>query len=165
MVRRWRSQRGMSLLEMMIALLIFGVIIWIVVLFENEMLRFQRTMPLNYLGHPEVVTVVARLRKDIVDAYRYPDTYAGYQQTPQTLILETLLTTGSQTVVWDFTEGGKAKRFSYNVGSRTDWVANGVPNFYVSSFLMPNGEIATRITALDVNKNLAIDQIYEPRPH
>jgi hypothetical protein len=108
---------------------------------------------------------VARLRKDVVDAYRYPDTYAGYQQTSQTLILETLLTTGSQTVVWDFRDSGIAKRSSFNVGSRTDWVAHGVPDFSVSSFMMPNGEVATRITAVDYNKNLAIDQIYQPRPH
>jgi prepilin-type N-terminal cleavage/methylation domain-containing protein len=163
MVRRY--QKGMSLLEMLIALVIFGVIIWIVVLFENEMMRFQRTMPINYMGHPEVVTVVARLRKDIVDAYRYPDKYAGYEQTPKTLILETLLTTGSQTVVWDFRDSGVAKRSSYNVGSRTDWVAKGVPDFSVDSFMMPNGEVATRITAYDSNKALAIDQVYQPRPH
>jgi hypothetical protein len=68
-------------------------------------------------------------------------------------------------VVWDFTEAGVAKRYAYNVGSRTEWRATGVPQFSVGSFTMPNGEIATRITAYDTNKALAIDQIYQPRSH
>lgn len=168
MVRR--SERGFTLFELTITVAIFFVVIAIVMTLQSEMLRFQKTMPLNYMGHPEVVTVLARIRKDVVDAYAYPSQFPSppgtkiYEQTDKTLILSTLLSTGfSETVIWDFRDAGVAKRVSYNVGTKTEWIARGVPGFTVDSFKLPHGEIATRILANDENGVLAIDQIYEPR--
>lgn len=160
-------QRGYTLLEIVVTLAVFGVFLFIVVLLTAEMRANEKKYPINYMAHPEVSSVMARLRKDIFDTKYYPATFQNYQQTPQTLILYTLQQSGfGETVVYDFRTAGEAHRKSFNAAQLTgDWTARGVPQFSIGNFTLNTGQDAVRISATDAQNRLAIDEIFVPRPH
>jgi hypothetical protein len=127
----------------------------------------EKRYPINYMTHPEVGSVMARLRKDIFDTKYYPATFQSYSQTPKTLILYTIQQTGfGETVIYDFRNDGEVRRLSFNASQQVgDWVAHGVPQFSIGSFALGNGQTAVRISATDEQNRLAIDEIFAPRPH
>jgi type II secretory pathway component PulJ len=162
-----RRRGGFTAMELVVTNFVFGLLLFMIVTLEDEMMRHERKTPINYLTHPEVMAVVARLRRDVVDSYRYPPTYEAYRQNPKTLILESMLSSGfSETVVWDFNVPGQARRLSYTVGNvSSDWLARGTPQFEIDNYAMPNGQVAVRLDAWDERGALAIDQIMQPRAH
>ena len=150
-----KRARGYSLMEIVVTLAVFGTFLWIVVILTSEMRANEKRYPINYMAHPEVGSLMARMRKDVFDTKYYPATFQSYQQTPQTLILYTLRQTGfGETVIWDF-----------RTQLTADWVARGVPDFQIASFTLNTGQDAVRITAIDEQNRLAIDEIFVPRPH
>lgn len=163
MVRR----RGFTLMEVVVTMAIFGVFLIIIVSLTLEMRKNEARYPINFMLHPEVGGVIARLRKDVVDTIYYPAEFAGYSQSKKTLLLYTLKTTGfAATVIYDFSTDGEVHRKEYNATSLVgDWVARGVPSFEVGDFTLDTGQDATRIRAYDSNKKLAIDEIFLPRAH
>lgn len=160
-------ERGYTLMEVVVTLAVFGIFLWIVVVLTTEMRANEKRYPINFMAHPEVSSVMARLRKDIFDTKYYPATFQDYQQTPRTLILYSLQETGfGETVVWDFRARGEVHRKAFNASQQTsDWAAHGVPNFQIGSFTLGSGRDAVRITANDEQNRLAIDEIFVPRPH
>jgi prepilin-type N-terminal cleavage/methylation domain-containing protein len=162
-----KRERGYSLLEMVIALAVFGIFLMIIVALTAEMRANEKRYPINFMAHPEVSAVIARMRKDIYDTKYYPSEWQGTEQTPKTLILYTLTQGGAgETVVWDFRTRGEVHRKSYNATDlRADWVARGLPEFSIGSFSLDTGQDAVRIRALDEQNRLAIDEIFVPRPH
>jgi hypothetical protein len=154
-------------MELVVTIFVFGLLLFMIVTLEAEMMRHDRNTPINYMTHPEVTAVMARLRRDVVDSYRYPPTFETYKQGRKTLIVETMLSSGfSETVVWDFAVKGETRRRSFNVGNLSaEWLARGTPQFEIDSYEMPNGEIAVRLDAWDDKGKLAIDQIFQPRAH
>ena len=152
-------------MEMVVALAIFTILLMVVVSLENQMLRFDRSMRIRFMVHPEDMAVIARVRKDVLDAQGYPESAADYTQSPSTLILSVLNENNVlEQVVYDFNEEGMARRVGYlqNVKT-TEWIARGVPKYRVSSFSMPNDEIAVRLRGLDQKGALLVDQILLPR--
>ena len=162
-----KRARGYSLMEIVVTLAVFGTFLWIVVILTSEMRANEKRYPINYMAHPEVGSLMARMRKDVFDTKYYPATFQSYQQTPQTLILYTLRQTGfGETVIWDFRTAGEVHRKAFNATQLTaDWVARGVPDFQIGSFTLNTGQDAVRITAIDEQNRLAIDEIFVPRPH
>jgi prepilin-type N-terminal cleavage/methylation domain-containing protein len=159
--------RGYTMLEIVVTLAVFGIFLWIVVGLTAEMRRSEKKYPVNFMAHPEVGGVMARLRKDILDTKYYPAEFEGYRQTPKTLLLYTLRQTGfGETVVYDFRSRAEAHRKAFNATQLTsDWVARGVPDFEIGAFTLGTGQDAVRITARDEHNRLAIDEIFVPRPH
>jgi len=173
-VRRRRpsqKSRGFTLLETIFTLAIFGVFIIILVTMSAEMRGYDQRYPVNYMRHPQVTAVMSRMRKDVLDAFGahpYPPHHAAYTQTPKTLIVYSIQSTGfAQTVVWDFRTPGVVNRKAYSVGNVvSDWVARGVPaDFTIGIFEIPDRPEAVRIKAVDDRGKLAIDQIFQPRAH
>lgn len=182
-----RRQRGYSLMEVIVAVAAFGMFILILTVLTLEMRTQEKRFPINYMKHPQVIAVLARLRRDVQDAWKSPgdenDAYAvppeavadGYTtQSAKVLILKTVPefeTGGVQTVVWDFRTEGRALRRSYKVGVKTDWVANGVPQFTVEALGEEEAVDGAprpwgiRVRAIDPRGKLAIDQILQPRVH
>jgi len=162
-----KRERGYTMMEIVVTLAVFGIFLWIVVILTSEMHANEKRYPINYMAHPEVSAVMARMRKDIFDTMFYRADWQGYQQSPQTLILYTLRQTGfAETVVWDFRTPGEAHRKGFNATEQTtDWVARGVPNFQIGDFKLDTGQDAVRITAIDDQNRLAIDEIFVPRAH
>lgn len=162
-----KRQRGYTMLEMVVALAVFGIFLMIIVGLTAEMRANEKRYPINYMAHPEVSGVMARMRKDIFDTKYYPSEWQGTEQTPKTLILYTLTQGGAaETVVWDFRTRGEVHRKSFNAQQlAAEWVARGLPDFSIGSFSLDTGQDAVRIRALDEQNRLAIDEIFVPRPH
>jgi prepilin-type N-terminal cleavage/methylation domain-containing protein len=162
-----KRERGYSLLEVVVAIAVFGAFLIIITIVTAEMRGNEKRYPINFMAHPEVSSVMARMRKDIFDTTYYPAEFQTYKQTPQTLILYTLKQTGAgTTVVWDFSTSGEVHRKEFN-GQQlaTEWIAHGLPSFAISSYSLSTGQDAVRVSAIDDQKRLAIDEIFVPRPH
>ena len=162
-----RRDRGYTLLEVVVTLAIFGTFLMIITIVTAEMRANEKRYPVNFMAHPEVSSVMARMRKDVFDTMYYPAEFLTYKQTPTTLILYTLTKEGAaKTVVWDFGTSTEVHRKEFTAQQMTtEWVSRGLPDFVISSYSLPSGQDAVRISALDTKKRLSIDEIFVPRPH
>lgn len=163
---RCRS-RGYTLLEVVVALAVFGIFIFILVEITAEMNANEKRNPVNFMAHPQVAAVLSRMRRDVWDSIDYPASVDKYEQSPKVLILDVLREEGtSEKVVYDFTTPGEVHRLSFAVGAQTsEWVARGLPEFRIGDYQVPSNGDAVRIQATDKKGNLAVDQIFRPRPH
>ena len=160
-----RAEKGYSLIEVVVAVACFAILLLILVGLEREFIRFDRQMRVDFFVHPAPMSVVARLRRDVIDSYGYPDKFLEYEQKKQLLILDMPPAKGKKrTVVYDFTRTGQANRLEFVEEERvSSWTANAVPMFRVDGFEMPDGDMAVRIQAFDTKGRLTVDQIFQPR--
>jgi prepilin-type N-terminal cleavage/methylation domain-containing protein len=173
---RKRTQRGHTLLEVIVSLTIFGTFLAIAFGLTAEMRRWEKRLPVNFMRHPQIIAVIARMRRDVQDVEIsqnqpiYVDEHDGYVNGPKTLVIQVGLKSGSQIVVWDFSEPGVVRRISYNVGVKTEWVARGVPPAFsfgtkIEAVKFEGRPYGVRLMAKDTNGRLAIDQILQPRSY
>lgn len=169
---RRRAQRGYTLMEIVVAMTIFLIFLATIFALTSDMRNYEKRLPVNFMKHPQVMAVLSRLRRDVIDGHGkspYRDEFDGYTASSQVLIVESVQQNGSvQTIVWDFREPGVARRRSYNVGNATDWWARGLPPDFASlkidALKTGSGAAwATRIIATDSEGRIAIDQILQPR--
>ena len=162
-------QSGFTLMEVLISLALFGIFMYILAMLTAQMSGYEKRLPIDFLSHPQAVAVVARIRRDVMDATNpyYPSSYQDYTQTPKTLILYSLQETGfAETIVWDFTTPRQAQRRAFSVGAKTvDWTARGVPQFTVTDYPIDDHPDSVRLQATDSKGKLAIDEILQPRSH
>ncbi len=172
MVRRRTA--GYTLMEVVVAMAVFGIFLMILGVLTVEMRSQEKRLPVNFMRHPQVVVMISKLRRDVLDAHGadpYKDAFQGYTQSPKTLIIESVQDNGGvQTVVWDFRNEGEVIRRAYNVGVPSDWVARGLPEDFSNSLEVdavgiPGRPWGVRIRARDRKGRLAIDQILQPRAH
>jgi prepilin-type N-terminal cleavage/methylation domain-containing protein len=167
------SRRGFTLLEVVVALAVFGVFLMILTTLSLEMRTNEKRYPVNFMEHPQVMTVLARMRRDVLDAFGadpYPTSSPDgkYTQSNKTLIVDTMVSGGLQRVVWDFTRPGEVHRISYNVGVKTEWVARGLPPDFeanIDAVELASHPYGVRITAADSKGRLSVDQYLQPRVH
>jgi prepilin-type N-terminal cleavage/methylation domain-containing protein len=169
---RRRRQRGYSLMEIVVAMSIFLMFLATVFVLTAEMRDYERRLPVNFQKHPQVASVLSRLRRDVLDAHGknpYRDQHDGFVASGKVLIVESVQADGSvQTIVWDFREPGVARRRAYSVGNATDWWARGLPEDFSKLEIdairtSSDAAWATRIIAKDRGGRIAIDQIFQPR--
>ena len=171
-----RNQRGFTLLEVIVSLTIFGTFLAIAFLLTAEMRHWEKRLPVNFMRHPQIISVIARMRRDVLDVQITPNQpiyvneHDGYVNGPKTLIIQTVLKTGSQIVVWDLSEPGVVRRVSYNVGVKSEWVARGVPPEFsvgteIESVKFDGRPYGVRLIAKDTNGRISIDQILQPRSY
>ena len=167
MVTRRRRERGFTLMEVVVAMAIFGIFLMILVQLTADMAFYEKKYTVNFLAHPQAAAVVSRLRRDVADAWPpyYPESVGTYSQTPQTLLVDVIEAGGVKHVVWDFRTKGEVHRISYNVAVPTEWVARGTPNFEITDLPLVNKPDSVRILAKDEGGRLVVDQIFQPRPH
>ena len=165
MVRRRRA-RGYTMMEIVVTMALFGVFLFIIVTKTAEMRRNEKKWPVNFFAHPEVGSVLARMRRDIYDSTLRPATFETYTASPLTLIVYTINNDGTaETVVWDFTTPGEVHRKAFKATLlSSEWMAGGLPLFTVTTTTV-GGEDWVRIQAMDKEHKLAIDEIIVPRPH
>lgn len=170
MVRSHRS--GYTLLEMVVAMAIFGIVTFILLSLTRELAFWERRLKLDFLRHPQIVAVLSRMRRDVADGWSdnpYSATAPGYTNTPKTLVLWTLNPAGGrETVVWDLSTPGVVERRAYTALDTKVWRARGVPPDFsadITSATNPNpyGIVGVRITAIDSRGRIAIDQTFFPR--
>jgi prepilin-type N-terminal cleavage/methylation domain-containing protein len=169
-----RREAGYSLLEVVVAMAVFGSFLFILTILTAEMRAHEKREVINFMRHPQVVAVLSRMRRDVYDAHGskpYRNEYGGFTASAKTLILETMRANGGvEMVVWDFSEEGVVTRHSYNVGLPTTWVARGLPPDFSSELVIdavdiPGRPWGVRVVARDAKGNVAIDQILQPRAH
>ena len=164
MVTRERTtERGFTLLEISVAMAIFGIFLYIIVMLTSEMKRNEKKYPVNFMEHPQVSAVMARMRRDVFDASYYPQEVGGFDQSGQVLIVATIHKDGTiESVVYDFKTPGEVHRRTFlgNV-QQTEWIARGLPVFNWSP-LDDGAHVGVEIKAYD-GPSLAIDQIFFPR--
>lgn len=163
-----RSTAGYSLLEIIVAMAIFGMFLAVLAQLTAEMRFQEKRLPVNMHRHPQVIAVLARMRRDVMDSLRYQKTHDGYVSSQNVLIVDTIVNGYQQTVVWDFRTPGEVRRRSYQVGVAQEWVARGLPRTFSELKIdaiktSPSAPWAARITANDEKGRLAIDTILQPR--
>jgi prepilin-type N-terminal cleavage/methylation domain-containing protein len=167
-----KRQRGYSLLEIVVAMAVFGIFLAVLFQLTAEMRFYEKRLPVNMHKHPQVIAVLARLRRDVLDAHGrtpYKTSYEEYVSSDKVLILESVNASGGvETIVWDFRTAGEVRRIAYNVGNATQWVARGLPLSFSQLEIDAvktddDAAWATRIVAKDERGRIAIDTILQPR--
>ena len=167
-----RKERGYSLLEAIVAMAILGMFLAVFFTLTAEMRFYERRLPINFHKHPQVIAVLARLRRDVLDAHGrspYLEKWKEYESGDQVLILETVVASGGvETVVWDFRTAGEVRRIAHVAGESDQWLARGLPiefaKLEIDAVKTGDGAAwATRIIAIDSEGRLAIDTIFQPR--
>ena len=160
--------RGYTLMEVVITMALFGVFLFIIVTLTAEMRRNEKKWPINFFTHPEVGSVLARIRRDVYDSTSVLETYDTYKASSTMLIVYTISADfqSAETVVWDFSKPGEVHRKAFRATQlSSEWMARSVPDFTYSSGKKVNGRDAVHIQATDKEGKLAIDEIFVPRPH
>jgi hypothetical protein len=152
---------------MLVTVAIFGVFVIIIGTLTYNMYYVQQKWPINYMTHPEVGGVVARVRRDVLDSLHYPGEFEGFVQTNRTLILYVVGQDGyAKTVIYDFRKSNEVRRLEYKSKElESTWIGRAMPAFEIGGHTLDSGEIAVHLTARDTGGKLAIDQIFVPRPH
>ena len=156
-----KSQKGVSLLEMVIAMAIFSAFLLIIGLMTRDYARLDRSVRLRWFTHPDDMAVVARLRRDVLDSHGYPSEFQGKAQGPTTLLLSH---GGGETIVWNF-EPARVERTEWEGASlQTRWVARATRSYQIDSFEMSDGNYAVHLTGRTEEGEIAIDRVLAPRP-
>jgi prepilin-type N-terminal cleavage/methylation domain-containing protein len=167
-----QRQDGYSLLEMVVALAIFGMFCAVLFQLTAEMRFYEKRLPVNYHKHPQVIAVLARMRRDVMDAHGrtpYRNSFGPYTASEKVLIVEIVAPAGGvDTVVWDFRTAREVHRIAFHVGVPDQWIARGLPpdfsNVDIEAIrINENAAWATHIVAKDDRGRIAIDTILQPR--
>ncbi len=173
MVSRPRGA-GYTLIEIVVAMSVLAIFLAIMFLVQADLRAWEKRLPVNFMKHPQIIAVLGRLRRDVLDAHGsnpYREAHDGYTMSEKTLILESVHESGGvRMIVWDFNTPGMARRRSYNVGVAEEWVARGVPREFQDGLVLdavgiPGRPYAVRVQARDERGRIAIDQILQPRAH
>jgi hypothetical protein len=173
-----RRQCGYSLVEVTVMLAVFGAVLAIFFILTAEMRQWEKRLPVNYMRHPQVNAVLARLRKDVLDAHPGAGPYlesapnGQFESGPKILVIATVMEMGTlQTVAWDFSKPGVVERHAYNTGLKTSvWKARGIPLDFskevgISAVEFEDRPFGVRIRAVDEEGQVSIDLILQPRSH
>jgi hypothetical protein len=153
---------------------IFGIFLAIAFGLTAEMRKWEKRLPVNFMRNPQIISVIARMRRDVLDVDiagdkpLYVQNHDGFVNGPKTLIIQTGLETGSQIIVWEFSEPGIVRRISYNVGVKSEWAARGVPPEFsatIDSVKFEDRPYGVRLIAKDSYGRTSIDQILQPRAY
>ena len=160
-----RTVRGYSLVEMLAALAIFGIFLLVLVGLQGEFINYDREVRVALFTHPSPLSVLARVRRDVLDSRGFPDSEGKWKQSPKTLLLDVVADDGSpRVVVWDFSEKTLARRIELAKGEQVAaWEARAVPAYQIRSWEAPDGRVGVLITAKDNEGNVAVEQIVTPR--
>jgi len=160
-----RSTRGYSAVEMVVAIAVFAVLILIMAFLEHQLAQVERRVELDWFTHPELLSVVARLRSDVLGSEAVMGSFGDWSEDASTLILS-MGGTGLQrrVVVYDFSEPRVARRYLFKGTSlESSWTANGVPRFEVDAYLFSTSGSGVSLRAYDDDGRLLIDRIIVPR--
>jgi len=150
---------------MLVAVAIFGVFLVVLVSLQGQFLRYDGEVRVALFTHPAPFSVLARLRRDILDSRGFPASQGTWTQSPRTLLLDELAEDGTpRVVVWDFNDQVIARRFELKEGLQVaSWEARAVPIYSIDSWTSPDGRVGVLVTAKDIEGNVVVDQIVTPR--
>lgn len=166
MVNGERRERGFTMIEMVVALAVFGILILVSVEIEQELFRAEKTQVVDFFSHPELDAIVVRLRADVLDSTGYPASAGTWRQSPKTLLLSIPAGNAATIVAWDFSHAGEARRLELHGSTEAaSWVARGTPSFEISSVTMPDGTVAVHLVGTSSDGERIVDRVFAPRAH
>lgn len=152
------------MIEMVVALAVFGILILISVEIEHELFQAGKTEVVDFFSHPELDAIVVRLRADVLDSTGYPVSAGAWKQTPTTLLLSIPGKDGTKTAVWDFGHAGEVQRLELHGSTEaSSWIARGAPSFEISSVTMPDGTVAVHLVGTSSDGERIVDRVFAPR--
>ncbi|MHB0969165.1 MAG: type IV pilus modification PilV family protein [Thermoanaerobaculia bacterium] len=159
------TRRGFSLMEVVVAMAVLGVVILAMTMLTSEYRRYDRAVQFKWFVHPEIDAVMSRMRADVIEATGYPAEIDGYVQGEKVLILQTRdVTLHMEETVWDFRDAPRAKRLRYRGGEVAEsWQANGLPDFTIAAAAMPDGSVGLRLQGKDGEGRVIVEQTLAPR--
>lgn len=153
------SRRGASLVELVVAMAVFGFFLLIIAALSGEFRRADETIRFAWFRHPETISIATRIRRDILASSGYPSAFQGMEQEPTRLILDA---GPARTIVWTFGEIVQRDAWQGSTIEAT-WKARAAPAFSVDAWETPNGETGVRLIGRDGNGGLIVDQLVIPR--
>ena len=151
MVTRRRA-RGYTMLEIVIALALFGVFLFIIVTMTvGDAAQREEVAGQLFHASGSGQRAGADAARHLTTAPRGPTTSTRTAVRRLTLIVYTINNDGTaETVVWDFTTPGEAHRKAFKATLlSSDWMARGLPIFTAPSEPMPSGQDAIHVRAVD----------------
>ncbi len=153
--------RGSSLIELVVAIAVFGVFLLILTGLAGEYRRLDRQLRFGWFAHPDDMAVATRVRRDVLDSRGYPESFGSDRQTATTLLLRR---SAARTIVWRF-GGESVRREEWNGAVLVDtWAANATRRFEIGSWEAPDGAIGVRLVGKSNEGRTIVDRLYAPRP-
>jgi len=158
-----RSRRGASLLELLIALSIFGVFLIVIMVLQREAIRFDRQVQIQWKDHVHPSAIAARLERDVREASSYPASFLHFTQSSSTLLLRRSGNGPQQTIIYEFENGMTRRREYKNESPEHYWEARGVPRFVVTAITSESGNVGVQLTGIDARSRIIIENAFFPR--
>jgi hypothetical protein len=156
-----RRPRGAGLLELVVAMAVFGIFLLILTSLAGEYRTLDREIRFGWFIHPDDAAVATRMRRDVLDSVGYPESFGGMEQAADTLLLSGK---GARTVVWDFSDAF-ARREEWKGNVRVaSWTANATRRFEVAAWSAPDGSTGVRLVGKSEKGGIVVDRIFVPRP-
>ncbi|HEY0592315.1 MAG TPA: prepilin-type N-terminal cleavage/methylation domain-containing protein [Thermoanaerobaculia bacterium] len=156
-----RRAHGSSLIELVVAMAVFGVFLLILTALAAEYRRLDRQVRFGWFVHPDDMAVATRLRRDVLDSRGYPESFGSDQQTPTTLLLRR---TAARTIVWRFGETS-VRREEWNGAVLVEtWTANATRRFEIGAWDAPDGATGVHLTGKTKEGRTIVDRVFAPRP-
>lgn len=169
-----RSERGFSLVELIVTIAILGFLILILVSLERELVLFDRKTRVDLFTQPNTSAVLHRIRRDVLDAKNYVDeAYGEYEPGPSVLLLDFppswRKAEESYVIVWDFSEEKKAKRIELVDGEKiSEWATETGAKYEIAAWQACTeesgcgGPYYMRLLGHDAKGAIVVDQKVAP---
>lgn len=160
--RRRIARRGSSLIELVVAMAVFGIFLLVLVSLAAEYRKLDRQVTFAWFLHPDDMAVATRVRRDVLDSRGYPDSFGSDQQTPTTLLLGW---PGARVVVWKFGEEEVRREEWKGANPVSTWTAKATRRFEISAWEARDGVTGVRLRGTNADGRVVVDRIFAPRPH
>lgn len=152
---------GSSLIELVVAMAVFGVFLLILTALAGEYRRLDRQLRYAWFVHPDDMAVATRLRRDVLDSRGYPDSFGTDQQTPTTLLLSR---SAARTVVWRFAESSVRREEWKGAVLVETWTAKATRRFEIDAWEAPDGATGVHLIGRTDEGRTVVDRVFAPRP-
>jgi len=158
-----KSSRGASLLELLVALSLFGAFLVVIMVLQREVFRFDRELQFQWRDHVHPAAVASRLQRDVRESSSYPASFLYFTQSSSTLLLRRSGNGPPHTIVYEFEQGLTRRREYKNDVPENYWEARGVPQFVVSAITSESGNVGVGLTGIDARSRIIIENAFFPR--
>lgn len=156
-----QHQRGAGLLELVVAMAVFGIFLLILTSLAGEYRRLDRQIQFGWFIHPDDMAVATRMRRDVNDSIGYPESFGDQEQTPATLLLAG---TGARTVVWTFDENEVRRDEWKGSAPVASWTARATRRFEIEAWSGADGSTGVRLIGKTAEGRVVVDRLFVPRP-